>query len=143
MDDGGGIDIADPNGEAVPREVATLEFVGVEVDPLDGEFVVLEGGEVFWGFAWGVDGEGLLGDRVLVFESGVSDGSAVDLEMTREDVAELERGHASFFDVHVDVLPGPGGLVEGEFLDEEVLGSVFNGAPDAWGVTGEVDGGGY
>tara|TARA_R110000868_G_scaffold226872_1_gene479512 strand:- start:631 stop:1296 length:666 start_codon:yes stop_codon:yes gene_type:complete len=142
LEDSGGGDIADSNGEAVSREVAALEFVGVEVDPLDGEFVVLEGGEVFWGFAGGVDGEGLLGDRVFVFESGVSDGSAVDFEMTREDVAELECGHASFFDVHVDVLAVTCGLVEGEFLDEEVFGAVFDGATDAWGFTGEVDGGG-
>jgi len=54
----------------------------------------------------------------------------------------LECGHASFFDVHVDVLAVTCGLVEGEFLDEEVLGAVFDGATDAWGVTGEIDGGG-
>ena len=54
--------------------MSTLEFVGVEVDPLDGEFVVLEGGEVFWGFAGGVDGEGLLGDVTGEIDGGCDGG---------------------------------------------------------------------
>ena len=59
MDDGGGVYIADADGESVAVEVASLEFVGVEVDPLDGEFWVVEEWEVFGGFAWGVDGHDL------------------------------------------------------------------------------------
>lgn len=42
VEDVGGLDIADADGEAVPCEVASLEFVGVEVGPEDGEFFVLE-----------------------------------------------------------------------------------------------------
>lgn len=124
--DGGGIDIADADGEAVAGEVASLEFVGVEVHPLDGEFGVDECGEVRWGFAWGVDGDDLLGDRELVFETGVTDGAFVDFEVAGDDPDELECRDGSFFDEHVDVLAVSCGLVEGEFLDEEVFGPVFD-----------------
>ncbi len=141
VDDMGWFDITDTDGEAVPGEVASLEFVGVEVHPQHGEFFVLEGWEVFWSFSRRVDGEDLLGDRVFVFESGVSDGAFGDFEVPRDDVDELEGGESSFFDEEVDVLAVSGGLVEGDLLDLEVFVSVFECACDAWDVTGEVDGG--
>lgn len=141
VDDVGGLDIADADGKTIPGEVSAPEFVGVEVHPLDGEFFVLEAWEVFRGFAWRVDGEDLLGDRVFVFEAGVSDGAFGDFEVTRDDVDELEGGESSFFDEDVDVLAFSGGLVEGDLLDLEVFAAVFERALDAWGVTGEVDGG--
>lgn len=125
VDDGGGVYISDFDGEAVAGEVAPLEFVGVEVDPLDGEFGVVEEWEVFGGFAWGVDGDDLLGDGVFIFEPGVADGAFVDFEVAGEDADELEGGDASFFDEHVDVFAGACGLVEGDFLDLEIFGSVF------------------
>jgi len=140
VDDGGGVDISDADGESVAGEVASLEFVGVEVDPLDGEFGVVEEWEVFGCFAWGVDGHDLLGDGVFVFEPGVADGSFVDFEVACEDGDEPECGDASFFDEHVDVFAGACGLVEGYFLDLEVFGAVFECAVGAWDVAGEVDG---
>lgn len=142
VDDGGGVYISDFDGEAVAGEVASLEFVGVEVDPLDGEFWVVEEWEVFGCFAWGVDGHDLLGDGVFVFEPGVADGAFVDFEMACKDGDELECGDASFFDEEVDVFAGACGLVEWDFLDLEVFWAVFEGAGGAGGVAGEVDGGG-
>lgn len=141
VDDVGGLDIANADREAISGEVTALKFVGVEVDPEDGEFFVLETWEVFWSFPRRLDGEDLLGDRVFVFEAGVSDGAFVDFEVSRDDVDELEGGESSFFDEEVDVLAVSGGLVEGDFLDLEIFVSVFECACDAWDVTGEVDGG--
>lgn len=88
-----------------------------------------------------MDRDDLLGDRVFVFESGVTDRSFVDFEVSRDDVDELESGESSLFDEEVDVLAVSGGEVEGDFLDLEVFGSVFECACDAWDVAGEVDGG--
>ena len=139
MADGGGIDFADADGEAVAGEVASFEFVGVEVHPLDGEFGVVECGEVFGFFARRMDGDDLLGDGKLIFEPSVADGAFVDFEMAGDDGDELERGNGSFFDEHVDVLAVSCGLVEGEFGDKEVFGPVLDGAADGWRVSGEVD----
>lgn len=140
VEHGGGVDIAHADRKAIPGEVAALEFVGVQIDPLDGEFVVAQRWEILRGLSRRVDGDDLLCDRVLVFESGVSDGSLPDFEVTRDDVAELERGEPSFFDEHIDVLAVPYRLVERELSDEEIVGTVFDRASDSWDVTREVHG---
>lgn len=140
VEHGGGIDITHADRETIPGKVSTLEFVGVQIDPLDGELVVAQRWEILRGLPRRVDGDDLLRDRVLVFESGVSDGSLPDFEVSRDDVAELERGESSFFDEHVDVLAVSCGLVERELGDEEVVRTVFDRASDSWDVTREVHG---
>ena len=45
-------------------------------------------------------------DGVFVFEPGVPDGFALDLEMASDGIAELECGEFSFFEEEEDVIAG-------------------------------------
>jgi hypothetical protein len=50
----------------------------------------------------------------------------------------FESGEADLLDLGVDVFAFADGFVEGEFLDEEIFGAVFEGAADAGEMMGEV-----
>lgn len=100
--------------------MASLEFVVVEVCPEHAGAIVIKAGEVFWYFAWSVDGDDLACDGVFVFEPGVPDGFAIDLEMFGDGVAELEGGELLFLDEEEDVITFADGVVEGDFFDEEI-----------------------
>jgi hypothetical protein len=78
-----------------------------------------------------VDGEVLTGDGVLVFEAGVADVALADAKGGGDAFDGVGGGAAAFLDLQEEVLALAGGLVEREFLDDEVLGALLDRAPDA------------
>lgn len=89
------------------------------------------------GFGCADDGEDLAGDGVCVFEAGIADVALVDVEGAGDFVDCVEGCGADLFDFAIDVFALAGGFIEGDFLDEEVFGALFEGAAD----TGELRGG--
>ena len=121
--------------------MSAFELVVVDINPEDAGAVVYEAGEIFGGLAGCVDRDDLSGDGVLVFEPGVPDFVSFDLEVSGEGVAELEGGEFFFFDEEEDVFALAGGVVEGDFLDEEILWAYFELALNPRDFVGEVLGG--
>ena len=116
----------------------TLEFVGVQVHPLNGELVVAQRWEILWSLPRRMHRDHLLRDRVFVLESRMTNRAFPDLEVVIHSIlAEGERVvvHKSFRGTQLEPWRGikpKGKRVEWELIS--IYGIRGGKIVEYWGV---------